>query len=108
MTTARELADAFVESEAQRLEGLMIKDVRSKYVPGNRRLWHKLKRDYLPESQCEAAGLKMADSVDLVVLGAFSGTGAKTHLLTSFLCGCWDEEDEVWQIVTKVRRAEIP
>ena len=102
MSTAAELASAFAESEASKLEGLMIKDVRSRYVPGDRKLWHKLKRDYLPQEQCAAAGLRMADSVDLVVLGAFLGSGAKTHLLSSFLMGCWNEQPRSWQLVCKL------
>ena len=102
MRTAKELADAFVECEASALEGLMVKDITSKYVPGDRKLWHKLKKDYLEADQCEIAGMKMADSVDLVVLGAFPGSGKKTHLLSSFLLGCWNEEASEWQLVCKL------
>lgn len=39
------------------LEGMVIKDVKSKYLPGKRK-WLKIKRDYL----------SMADSADLVRL----------------------------------------
>lgn len=42
---------------------------QSKYEPGKRH-WLKVKKDYL----CEGA---MADSADLVVLGAWYGTGNK-------------------------------
>lgn len=47
------------------LEGLILKDVNGIYLP-DKRNWFKLKKDYL-------FGGQMADSADLVVLGAFFG-----------------------------------
>ena len=44
----------------------------------------------------------MADSVDLVVLGAFFGTGQKASLYSSFLMGCFDEEEDAWRVVCKL------
>ena len=49
-----QLADAFKECAEKQLEGLMLKDIRSRYVPNDRKMWLKLKKDYLPEAQCEA------------------------------------------------------
>ena len=66
---------------AEGLEGLVIKDVKSHYEPSSRH-WVKLKKDYL-------AG--MADSADLLVLGAWYGTGAKGGLLSTFLMCVWDK-----------------
>lgn len=57
----------------------MIKDLRGAYVPNDRNLWLKLKKDYLDEAETAAAGVAMADSVDLVAIGAFWGTGAKVR-----------------------------
>ena len=51
---------------------------------------------------CGQAGLRMADSVDLVVLGAWHGSGKKCHVLSSFLMGCWHEADDCWQPVCKL------
>ncbi|KAL6424114.1 hypothetical protein ACFW04_009769 [Cataglyphis niger] len=76
------------------LEGLVLKDIDSKYEPGKRH-WLKVKKDYL----CEGA---MADSADLVVLGAWYGTGNKGGMLSIFLMGCYDEERDKWLTVTKV------
>jgi len=42
---------------------------QSKYEPGKRH-WLKIKKDYLADGT-------MADSADLVVLGAYFGTGSK-------------------------------
>lgn len=47
----------------------MLDYLQSKYEPGKRH-WLKVKKDYL----CDGA---MADSADLVVLGAWYGTGNK-------------------------------
>ncbi|KOC62534.1 DNA ligase 3 [Habropoda laboriosa] len=76
------------------LEGLVLKDVESKYEPGKRH-WLKVKRDYI-------FGGKMADSADLVVLGAWYGTGNKGGMMSIFLMGCYDEDHGNWVTVTKV------
>jgi DNA ligase-3 len=51
------------------LEGLVLKDPHGHYEPGKRH-WMKMKKDYLAEGA-------MADTADLVVLGAWLGTGNK-------------------------------
>ena len=102
MKTAKELSDAFTESVQQNLEGLMIKDPNAGYKPADRKHWYKMKKDYLPENVREKAGLTMVDSVDLVVLGAAFGNGKNASLLSSYLMGCYDEEEREWQLVCKV------
>lgn len=76
------------------LEGLMLKDLEGTYEPGKRH-WMKVKRDYLFEG-------KAADSVDLVVLGAWYGTGHKGGMMNVFLMGCYNSDDRTWRSVTKV------
>ncbi|KAK7600957.1 hypothetical protein V9T40_008398 [Parthenolecanium corni] len=76
------------------LEGLVLKDIQGVYEPGKRR-WIKVKRDYLFEG-------KAADSVDLVVLGAWYGTGQKGGMMNVFLLGCFNPDDRSWRSVTKV------
>ncbi len=49
--------------------------MQSIYEPGKRH-WLKVKKDYLAQGA-------MADSADLVVLGAFIGTGNKGRLLST-------------------------
>ncbi|AIU41289.1 dna ligase [Sucra jujuba nucleopolyhedrovirus] len=84
-----------VEDALQRgLEGLVLKPINSVYAPGKRH-WLKIKKDYL----CDGA---MADSVDLVVLGAWYGSGKKGGFLSTFLMGCLDTNRNVWTTVTKV------
>lgn len=77
----------------QGLEGLVLKKSDGIYEP-NKRHWWKIKKDYL----CDGA---LADSADLVVLGAWFGTGGMGGLLSIFLMGVYDEETKLWRTVTK-------
>ncbi|XP_012058666.1 PREDICTED: DNA ligase 3 [Atta cephalotes] len=90
----QDLAGRIVHVLKLGLEGLVLKDIDSKYEPGKRH-WLKVKKDYL-------CGGAMADSADLVVLGAWYGTGNKGGMLSVFLMGCYDEKHDKWLTVTKV------
>lgn len=61
----QDLTDMIIKVLKLGLEGLVLKDLESKYEPGKRH-WLKVKKDYLFEGA-------MADSADLVVLGAWFG-----------------------------------
>ncbi|XP_041989246.1 DNA ligase 3 [Aricia agestis] len=76
------------------LEGLVLKDLESTYEPGKRH-WLKVKKDYLFDGA-------MADTADLVVLGAWFGTGKKGGMMSVFLMGCLDKRRNKWVTVTKV------
>ncbi|KPJ02421.1 DNA ligase 3 [Papilio xuthus] len=76
------------------LEGLVLKDLESIYEPGKRH-WLKVKKDYLFDGA-------MADTADLVVLGAWFGTGKKGGMMSVFLMGCLDTRRNRWVTVTKV------
>lgn len=76
------------------LEGVVLKSPSSTYQPGKRN-WLKVKKDYLFNG-------KMADTADLVVLGAWYGSGKKGGVLSIFLMGCYDPKDSLWKTVTKV------
>ncbi|CAH2085383.1 unnamed protein product [Euphydryas editha] len=76
------------------LEGLVLKDLESTYEPGKRH-WLKVKKDYLFDGA-------MADTADLVVLGAWFGTGKKGGMMSVFLMGCLDTRRNKWVTVTKV------
>ncbi|TPP65437.1 DNA ligase [Fasciola gigantica] len=78
---------------SENLEGLVLKPMHSKYEPGKRH-WLKIKKDYLAEGV-------MADSVDLIVLGAYYGTGSKAGLMSVFLMGAYDPESRKFATVTK-------
>jgi DNA ligase-3 len=77
------------------LEGLVLKDIKSPYEP-NARHWMKMKKDYLKG---------MADSADLIVLGAYFGTGSKGGLMSVFLMGVYDEQSKTYKTVCKAGTA---
>ncbi|XP_064425147.1 DNA ligase 3 isoform X2 [Latimeria chalumnae] len=93
VTKASDLADMITRVIREGLEGLVLKDTKSLYEPGKRH-WLKVKKDYLNEGA-------MADSADLMVLGAFYGQGSKGGMMSIFLMGCYDPSCGKWCTVTK-------
>ncbi|KAM4727190.1 DNA ligase 3 [Anableps anableps] len=93
VTRAGDLAEMITRVIREGLEGLVLKDVKGTYEPGKRH-WLKVKKDYLNEGA-------MADSADLVVLGAFYGKGSNGGIMSSFLMGCYDPDSKKWCTVTK-------
>ncbi|KAM6907355.1 DNA ligase 3 [Xenentodon cancila] len=93
VTRAADLADMITRVIREGLEGLVLKDVKGSYEPGKRH-WLKVKKDYLNEGA-------MADTADLVVLGAFYGKGSNGGIMSSFLMGCYDPDAKKWCTVTK-------
>uniref|UniRef100_G3SNT4 DNA ligase n=1 Tax=Loxodonta africana TaxID=9785 RepID=G3SNT4_LOXAF len=90
---ASDLVDMINRVIREGLEGLVLKDVKSTYEPGKRH-WLKVKKDYLNEGA-------MADTADLLVLGAFYGQGSKGGMMSIFLMGCYDPGSQKWCTVTK-------
>ncbi|XP_067393883.1 DNA ligase 3 [Emydura macquarii macquarii] len=93
VTKASDLVDMINRVIREGLEGLVLKDIKSTYEPGKRH-WLKVKKDYLNEGA-------MADTADLVVLGAFYGQGSKGGMMSIFLMGCYDPKSQMWCTVTK-------
>lgn len=94
LKTKQELAMMTAKVLQANLEGVVLKSPTGTYQPGKRN-WLKVKKDYL-------FGGKMADTADLVVLGAWYGSGKKGGVLSIFLMGCYDARDRLWKTVTKV------
>ncbi|XP_078617244.1 DNA ligase 3-like isoform X1 [Branchiostoma floridae x Branchiostoma japonicum] len=93
ITEPGDLSDMIGRVIRDGLEGLVLKDTKSIYEPGKRH-WLKVKKDYLEQGA-------MADTADLVVLGAFYGTGNKGGLKSVFLMGVYDPDSDKWCTVTK-------
>lgn len=63
-----------------------------RYEPHARR-WLKMKRDYIHS---------LRDSLDLVVLGAWNGKGARSGVLGAFLMGALNTSTQLWESVCRV------
>ncbi len=75
-------------------EGVVIKDPNSVYRAGAREFsWIKLKREYRSE---------LADTLDLVIVGAFYGKGKRTGKYGAYLLAAYDDEKDMFESVSKV------
>uniref|UniRef100_A0A286XW99 DNA ligase n=1 Tax=Cavia porcellus TaxID=10141 RepID=A0A286XW99_CAVPO len=90
VTKASDLADMINRVIREGLEGL-VRSHPLAFSPGSP---CPVKKDYLNEGA-------MADTADLVVLGAFYGQGSKGGMMSIFLMGCYDPSSQKWCTVTK-------
>jgi DNA ligase 1 len=95
VATANALDAAFEQAVADGCEGLLCKSVSptAVYQAGARGwLWIKLKRDYRTE---------LADTVDLVVVGAFAGRGRRRGVYGALLLAAYDPAADMFRTVGK-------
>jgi DNA ligase-1 len=95
VATASALDAAFEQAVADGSEGLVCKSTGPDaiYQAGARGwLWIKLKRDYRTE---------LADTIDLVVVGAYSGRGRRRGTYGAVLLAAYNPEAELYQTVGK-------
>jgi DNA ligase-1 len=95
LTDDKEAIERFMEeSISEGCEGLMIKDLRSNYRAGAREFaWMKLKREYRSE---------LADTLDLVIVGAFHGRGRRVGKYGAYLLAAYDKDEDMFRSVCKV------
>jgi DNA ligase-1 len=75
-------------------EGVMIKHLSSTYRAGAREYaWVKLKREYRSD---------LADTLDLVIVGALHGRGRRAGKYGALLLAAYDEKADIFRSVTKV------
>ncbi len=75
-------------------EGIMLKHRESVYRAGSREyLWIKVKREYRSE---------LADTLDLVIIGALYGRGRRVGKYGALLLGVYDEGQDLFRSVSKV------
>lgn len=95
VTKAEELEAFFEDAIAEGCEGLVAKSLgeESLYKAGARGwLWIKYKRDYKSE---------MNDTVDLVAVGGYMGTGRRAGNIGTLLLAAYDKSDDVFRTVCK-------
>jgi DNA ligase 1 len=75
-------------------EGIMLKNPKSVYRAGSREyLWIKVKREYRSE---------LADTLDLVIVGALHGRGRRVGKYGALLLAAYDEKEDLFRSVSKV------
>ncbi|MCC6054427.1 MAG: ATP-dependent DNA ligase, partial [Thermosphaera sp.] len=95
-STPEDLEKFFLEAISEGAEGVMVKALHKDaiYQAGVRGwLWIKYKRDYKSE---------MADTVDLVVVGAFYGKGRRGGKYGALLMAAYNPDKDVFETVCKV------
>jgi DNA ligase-1 len=95
IVTKPELVDRFMNQAIQEgCEGVMVKMPPSIYRAGSREyLWVKLKREYRSE---------LADTLDLVVVGALHGRGRRVGKYGALLLAAYDKNEDTFRSVSKV------
>mmetsp|Transcript_12056 Transcript_12056/g.34478 ORF Transcript_12056/g.34478 Transcript_12056/m.34478 type:complete len:982 (+) Transcript_12056:74-3019(+) len=101
-TTKTKLDEFLAESvgPSGRCEGLMLKSLYSLYHSHESREksggfggWRKLKRDYIDD---------LADSIDVIPIGAWRGSGRKANWFSPFLCAIYEPSTGEYQSLCRV------
>ena len=95
IATKPEEVDRFMATAIENgCEGVMIKQMSSTYRAGAREYaWVKLKREYRSE---------LADTLDLVIVGALHGRGRRAGKYGALLLAAYDEKADMFRSVSKV------
>lgn len=91
-----DIDEFFQECLNRNLEGIVSKSCGedSYYRAGAREwTWIKWKKEYLS---------KLSDTLDLVIIGAYSGRGRRSGTYGSLLCAAYNSEDDLFYTVCKL------
>ncbi len=93
--SAKDLERYFVNAIEEGLEGVVAKELNSKYVAGARKFsWIKLKRSYRNE---------LSDTLDLVVVGYYLGKGSREEFkFGGILCATYNDKKDVFETITRI------
>lgn len=92
---AVQLDKFFLECVERGLEGVMAKDLNAPYAAGARKFaWIKLKKSY---------SSKLADTLDVVIIGYYYGKGKRTEFgFGGLLTAVYDEENQRFRSIAKI------
>lgn len=101
MTESKEIEDEsgldlfFEKSVSEGLEGVIVKDLKGSYEPGKRTFeWLKLKKSMKKT---------LVDSVDVVIMGYYKGSGKRTGFgMGALLGGVYNRATDMIESVTKI------
>lgn len=95
METSEELNDYFIEKVSAGLEGIITKETGSSYEPGTRNFkWIKLKANTQSD---------LVDTIDVVVLGYYTGKGARAKFgVGTLLAGVYNPDTDKFYSIGKV------
>ena len=90
-----ELKEIFDKNVASRLEGIIVKQMKGKYLPGVRNYeWIKLKKSMQKE---------LVDTVDLVAVGLYNGSGKRSKLGVGAVLGAlYNPDEDMYEAICKV------
>ncbi|MGC8675920.1 MAG: ATP-dependent DNA ligase [Candidatus Micrarchaeia archaeon] len=94
-TSAKEIDQYFEDVVSNGLEGIVAKDLNARYIAGARKFsWIKMKRSYKGE---------LSDTVDLVIVGYYTGKGSRTEFgLGGLLGAVYNDKEDVFETITKI------
>jgi len=93
--SAKQIDEYFENVVSNGLEGIVAKDLEAKYIAGARKFsWIKMKRSYKGE---------LTDTVDLVIVGYYSGKGSRAEFgLGGLLGAVYNEKEDMFETITKI------
>jgi DNA ligase-1 len=91
----KDLEHYFDNAIGEGLEGIVAKDLNSKYIAGARKFsWIKLKRSYKGE---------LSDTLDLAIVGYYLGKGFKAEFkFGGLLCAVYNDKKDVFETITRI------
>ncbi|MCL4374034.1 MAG: ATP-dependent DNA ligase [Candidatus Marsarchaeota archaeon] len=94
-SSPKEMEGFFEKSIENGLEGIVAKDLNSRYIAGARKFsWIKMKRSYKGE---------LTDTLDLVVVGYFLGRGSRAEFeFGGLLCATYNDKRDMFETITKL------
>ncbi|MGC8478805.1 MAG: ATP-dependent DNA ligase [Candidatus Micrarchaeia archaeon] len=94
-SSPKELDKFFEDSIEKGLEGIVAKDLESRYIAGARKFsWIKMKRSYMG---------KLSDTLDLVIVGYYLGRGSRSEFqFGGLLCAVYNKKRDMFETVSRI------